>query len=307
MSDTTNYDYGAYKIFTSKMDYDKALNMLYGMLDGLIADNVSVCEIEEFQHWLQFASVFSDKKPFDELIPLVNDALEDGVLDQEEIDDILWVCSNFKGVGLYYDLITAGLQTLNGYIHGLLADNILSVKEIMSLKQWLTDHDDLTGYFPYDEIYSLIVSILKDGIVTEDEQNYLKAYLSQFIDTKKSLKLNELEFEKLRSEVSLSGICALAPDIEFENRKFCFTGESIRTTRKELAAIVTGLNGTFSSGVTRDTAYLIVGSAGNDCWAFSCYGRKVEQAIKLRKIGFPVVIVHENDFWDAVEDSQAGI
>jgi len=281
--------------------------MLYGMLDGLIADNVTVCEIEELQHWLQFASIYSDKKRFDELIPLVNNALEDGILDQDEIDDIVWVCSNFKGVGFYYDLITAGLQTLNGYIHGLLADNILSVQEILGLKKWLTDHDDLTGYFPYDEIYALIISILKDGIVTTEEHNYLKAYLSQFIDTKKSLKLNELEFEKLRNEVSLSGVCVVAPEIEFDNHKFCFTGESIRTTRSELASIVKELNGLYSSGVTKDTTYLIVGSAGSDCWAFSCYGRKVEQAVKLRKKGIPIVIVHENDFWDAVEDCQAGI
>lgn len=31
-------------------------------------------------------------------------------------------------------------------------------------------------------------------------------------------------------------------------------------------------------------------------WAFSCYGRKVEKAVQLRKDGSQVIIVHENDF-----------
>lgn len=307
MSKAVDYDSGEYKRYSSKMEFDKTLNMLRGMLDGLTADNITVKEIEELQHWLQFAKPFSEKRPFDELIPIVNAALEDGVVTQDEIDDILWVCNSFSEPGSYYDAITAGLQMLNGYIHGIMADNSLSVQEIMDLKKWIVEHDELTGYFPYDELYSLLVSILKDGIVTSEEQAYLKAFLSQFVDTKKSLNLNEVELSNLRKEISLIGVCALAPDIEFDNRKFCFTGASIRTTRKELANLVYSLNGQFSDTVTKDTAYLIVGSAGNDCWAFSCYGRKVEQAINLRKKGVPVVIVHENDFWDAVEDVKSGI
>ena len=61
------------------------------------------------------------------------------------------------------------------------------------------------------------------------------------------------------------------------------------------------------SGVSPKTDYLIVGNAGNPCWAFACYGRKIEDAIRLRKDGAKVVIVNETDFWDAVEDAEAGI
>ncbi len=46
--------------------------------------------------------------------------------------------------------------------------------------------------------------------------------------------------------------------------------------------------------------YVVIGAEGNQCWAYSCYGRKVEKAIKLRKEGVRVVIVHELDFHDAV-------
>ena len=307
MSSSATYDSREYKLFTSKSEFDKSINILNGILQGISSDNITLNEIQELEHWLQFSRPFIDKKPFDELIPFVSSALEDDVLDQEEIDDILWVCNQYHHSSPYYDMMTADLQKLTGFIHGILADNAISVQEILALKEWLCENDSLTGHFPYDEIYSLVLSILKDGKVDAEEKDYLKAFLSQFVDTQRSLNLNEIEISKLKKEMSVSGICAMAPEIFFENHKFCFTGESIRTTRTELSKLVFELNGVFSGNVTKDTSYLIVGNKGNDCWAFSCYGRKVEQAVKLRKQGVPVVIVNENDFWDAVEDFRSGI
>ncbi len=52
----------------------------------------------------------------------------------------------------------------------------------------------------------------------------------------------------------------------------------------------------------KNTDYLIVGNAGNPCWAYSCYGRKIEQAVDLRKAGGKIKIVNEIDFWDVLED-----
>ena len=51
----------------------------------------------------------------------------------------------------------------------------------------------------------------------------------------------------------------------------------------------------------------MVGNSGNPCWAYACYGRKIEEAVTLRKAGAKVVIVNETDFWDAVDDKLAGI
>jgi hypothetical protein len=55
------------------------------------------------------------------------------------------------------------------------------------------------------------------------------------------------------------------------------------------------------NSVSRKTNYLIVGDDGNPCWAFACYGRKVEKAINLRKQGTQIIIVHENDFWREID------
>ena len=69
-------------------------------------------------------------------------------------------------------------------------------------------------------------------------------------------------------------------------------------------ATITGLGAVFSPNVTSQTHYLVVGAGGNPCWAFSCYGRKVEKAVDARKSGNPILIVHESDFWDAVADNK---
>lgn len=47
--------------------------------------------------------------------------------------------------------------------------------------------------------------------------------------------------------------------------------------------------------------YLVVCDEKNTCWAFTCYGRKIEEAIKHRKQGANLVIVHEYDLYDALE------
>jgi hypothetical protein len=48
--------------------------------------------------------------------------------------------------------------------------------------------------------------------------------------------------------------------------------------------------------------YLIVAAERSLSWAFSCYGRKVEAAMALRRAGARLAIVHETDFWDAAAD-----
>jgi len=84
--------------------------------------------------------------------------------------------------------------------------------------------------------------------------------------------------------------------------KFCFTGESAKFSREELAETVIRLGGSVVGSVSGKTDFLVVGGDGNPCWAFACYGRKIEKAMALRRDGARLVIVHENDFHDAVLD-----
>lgn len=295
-----------YEKYTKPWETHKSINMLRGLVAGLKANGeVSSLEAEELAHWCAAHKNLEGRYPFKELIPMVERALEDGRIDEDEKEDILFACRNITGAGSCdcYDDVASSLQYLSGLVHGIMADRELSDAEIFSLKEWLEESDFLAGLYPYDEVYSLIVSILADGLITEDERKTLAAFFGNLIDFNYSRNLNEADYIALKKQYSVSGICALCPEILFPGRSFVLTGESARAERADLIKTITELGGTVKSSVSKKTDYLVVGNAGNPCWAFSCYGRKIEDAIQLRKQGAKVVIVNENDFWDAVEDT----
>jgi NAD-dependent DNA ligase len=291
-----------YRIYMTKSELHKAVNSLKGLISGVeIDDIVNIDETSELVNWLNLHRYLEHRSPFSEIIPLIDKALEDGRLEEEEVKDILWLCNKIlegEDFDRFYNRVTSSLQELEGILHGLLADNILTDTEIEKLSEWMDDHDFLKGTYPYDEVYSLLVSVKQDGVISPDEKNMLIAFFANFIDTKLSYNINEDEMKSLKEKYSIEGICAVSPEITLENKTFSFTGASHRANRNEIAEIITNKGGIFNNNVTKKTDYLIVGAAGNPCWAFACYGRKIEKAIKLRKEGLKLIIVHENDFWD---------
>ena len=291
-----------YRKYMRKAETEKALLTLRGILQGITFDEkVNQAEVEELKNWLYIHKSYHHQSPFKELIPVIIEVLSDNILEQEEIENIIWVCDQFKD-GKYYEFTTLSLQLLHGIFHGVLADRELSDVEIKRLYDWLESNEDvLVGTYPYDEIRSLIASVLQDGIITEDERKILIAFMSDFIDCSESYNISQNDIDNLKSQYNISGICSIDPDITFEDKIFSFTGKSSRASRNEIAETITKAGGTFKDSVVKNTDFLIVGDEGNPCWAFSCYGRKVEKAVGLRKAGSKIQIVHENDFWDCVE------
>jgi NAD-dependent DNA ligase len=101
----------------------------------------------------------------------------------------------------------------------------------------------------------------------------------------------------------ISALCAVAPNVSFTGATFCFTGASAKYKRAQFEQIVRELGGEALPGVSAKLNYLVIGAEGNPCWSYACYGRKVEKAVELRKKGIRLVLLHENDFHDAVLDA----
>lgn len=304
MNETIGHE--EYRQFTKPAELHKAINMLRGIVAGISSSgDVSQSEIEELANWCLLHTALKDRHPFSEIIPVIEKAISDNSIDDEERQNILWLCNNFADNSSYYNIVTSSIQFLHGLIHGIMADSEISDAEIQSLTSWIDTNDYLQGTYPFDELNSLLHTILEDGEVSEDERNTLLAFCSNIIDFRDSVNLNEPDFEELRKKYSVSGVCAYCPDISFNGKLFCFTGESYRATRAEMKAEVEALGGAMRPSVTTKTDYLVVGNAGNPCWAYACYGRKIEDAMNIRKDGGKVQIINETDFWDAVWDEQA--
>lgn len=297
-----------YRQFTKPAELHKAINTLRGLVAGINSDlDVGAKEVTELAHWCELHAHLRDRHPFSEILPVVEHAYEDGVVTEDEAKDILWLCNNFVDDSSYYDMVTSSIQFLAGMLHGLLADGELSDREIATLKAWIDANDFLAGTYPFDEINSLLHVVLEDKKITADEREKLMAFFGNVIDFTASYNLSEKDFSQLREKYSIGGICAVCPEITFEGKLFCFTGESYRAKRAEIVETIARLGGKARSSVSAKTDYLVVGNAGNPCWAYACYGRKIEEAVNLRKEGASVVIVNETDFWDAVDDALAGV
>ena len=248
-------DLNEYRQFASGAEFQKSINTLRGMVAGVKANgNFSSDEAMELAHWCSLHENFEKRPPFNEIIPIVRDAIEDGVIDEEEKQSILWVCDKLTGgFGEYYDDIAFSIQYLNGLVHGMLADGELSDSEILALKKWLGENEFLQGTYPFDELTSLVSVIIADKLITAEERETLMGFLGNIVEFKNSYNLRESDFTKLREKYSVEGICALCPEIEFQGKTFVITGESYHCSRAEMAKTIEDLGGTCRSSVTRKT------------------------------------------------------
>lgn len=296
----THPDHREYLKFSGRSRLDKAINSLVGLIEGIAADGkVMAGEIAFLGLWLQENSDLQGKHPYNELMPVIEEALRDGVLADEERADILFVCEKLSSTE-YFDVVTADMQRLHGFLAGAMADGVVTEAELRALSDWIADHDHLKSLWPYDEVESVVSTVLRDGKIDADEQKMLQAFFSEFLAL---LDNRTITTPQMLEGSTLTGVCAMCPEIAFEGKTFCFTGASNRLSRKQFEELVEKLGGQPSKGVTQKTDYLVIGAEGNPAWAYACYGRKVEKAVTLRKEGVRIVLVHENDFHDAVADA----
>ncbi len=292
-------DIQKYHKFTTRSRLEKSVNSLLGIVEGISIDGaINSWELNFLHQWLADHTELRDSHPFNELVPVVEAAIADGVLSQEERDDIAWLSERLRSTE-YYDKTTADLQRLHAVAGGIIADRHISVDELRGLSAWLQDHDHLRTCWPYDEIGSLITSVLADKTIDDAEHKLLMDFFSEFIP---SFDEQTIVSPYISTGTSLVGLCAVCPEIQFAEAKFCFTGASSRYTRSQLTETVNRLGGEVVSSLNAKVSYLIIGADGNPCWAYACYGRKVEKAVELRKAGARLLLIHENDFHDAVLD-----
>ena len=292
-------DHAEYYRFTGPRRLEGAMHTLHGLVEGIRADSdINDKEVKRLIQWMTAHQEFADIHPFDEVIKAIHRIVADGVVDTEERDDLLWLVNQFEHGGNLYDAVTADIQRLHGFLGGILADGIINKQEITALQAWVDEHTHLRACWPYDELESIIAHVMKDGVIDDQEHEALVQFFSEFDHGGERKAVGVLD-----RGYSVSGVCAMCPEIVFPEHEFCFTGSSERGPRKQLASIVIDRGGTFRDNLTNGTHYLIIGADGNPCWAYSCYGRKVEQAVKRRRDGQRLLIVHEYDFWDAVAEA----
>lgn len=284
---------------TGRQRRDTALHVLEGFLEGVGMDHaINPREHRELRDWITDHERLADRDvSFRELLNTLKDAMADGVLDPEEIVELCALCQRAKSTSQYYDWATHAVQELHGILHGLVADMTINKAELVGLATWLERHGDLRGVWPLTEVESVVMKVLSDQQIDEAEHRLMLHFFSEFTG---NAVLQDALPPLLPTELTIKGVCAVDPEIELPNRTFCFTGISSKGPRRLFAEQVESRGGRFVDAMRDDLDYLIIGDDGNPCWAFTCYGRKVELAVQMRRNGHRVLLVHERDFWDAI-------
>jgi len=294
-----NLDDLSYFQFTDRQQRDKALSVLIGILQGMACDReFHPKEISELKDWQTAHRHLLGPRDFVEIDAAITRAITDGRLDSSEVEEITALCARASSNSPYFDAVTKALQELFGYLHGVMSDRIIKPEELSALLLWMDDYGTfLQQVYPFTEIQSLIVGVLRDKTVDVNEQKALQIFFANFVALSER-HLDELEL--CAKDLCVGGICAVAPEIIIPGRSFCFTGFSSRGKKSDFAASILKHGGTYEDNVTLTLDYLIVGADGNPAWAYTCYGRKVEKAVQLRKKGHQLMIVHESDYWDSI-------
>ena len=293
-----SYDNRVYHLFTDPLLIEKDLQTLSGIIIGIKSDGIiNQEEYSRLVDWISTHEQFIHRNPYKELIPIIQEAIADKFLTTEESENIIWFCDQFIKKNGYFNVITAGLQKLMGIVKGIIIDKEINMGELAFLDQWLEENDYLKNNWPYDELYSLTTKIIQDKVITADEHQ-------AFLQFAQALTGEGATVESSNSDLISTlktGFYQIDPTITLTEKTFCITGVSKKYKRREIAEKIELYGGSMIDQVSSKLDYLVVCDEKNTCWAFTCYGRKIEQAIKLRKQGRPLIIVHEFDLYDTLE------
>lgn len=165
---------------------------LLGIVEGINYDGViNEFEIQKLQDWLKRNQSLKYHNEFSNVINKLDEILEDNYISEDEKNFLM----SFAKENLdKYKSINDSLNVLNGIIEGVVCDNIINEQEVNCLHFWLKNNTHLENIKVYENIYKIVKDILKDNIVTKEEQKELLELLSNsIIDSKFDLKIDYLK------------------------------------------------------------------------------------------------------------------
>ncbi len=290
------YENAPFKKFSNPALIERDLQFLKGLIQGINGDSViNDIEYSELTNWINSKKEYENKQPYHSIIHALREAISDKYLTVDEIENIIWFCDQYLNRTDYFDSITLGIQELLGVIKGIVIDKKINDKELSYLDNWLEENQYLKNTWPFDELYNVVTAILSDQVVTEEEKQSLFDFCSGIVG------LNSDNKSISTTSLLKTGYYQIDPEIILQENTFCITGVSNKYKRKEIAEKIELYGGYVVNNVSSKLNYLIVCDEKNACWAFTCYGRKIEEAIRHRKNGAPLIIVHEYDLYDVIE------
>lgn len=115
-------DHAAYRRFTGKVEFETIFNTLIGLIEGIVIDaRINDVEMGFLQAWLDEQRARAQKHPFNEIIPLLDQTIADGVISSGGKEDILWLCKRLTA-SEYLTVAAADMQRLRSLVAAIGSD-----------------------------------------------------------------------------------------------------------------------------------------------------------------------------------------
>lgn len=183
-------------------------------------------------------------------------------------------------------------DALVGITAGLTADGKINQLEAEFLKKWIETHLIHLEDPVVNILYQRLANMLSDGVLDEDESVELLEILHQF----SGIPVGAPQRSACVNSLPLNDP---APEFDWQDRVFLFTGVMAFGPRKDCELLVIERGGVIGNSVSKKVHFLVVGSVGNDQWLHSSYGTKIKKAVELRNSGVPIAIISETH-WQEV-------
>lgn len=191
--------------------------------------------------------------------------------------------NNFNNQSRKYSAETKALRELHSGLEEIISDGKITSIEFASLAQWMAEHRDLQGNYPFDRVFDAIDQVLEDGKVTREELASIQDLFSEFVDPVKAFGCHD------RIET-------------IKDMHICMTGSFDYGEKRQVANLIEDAGGIIDDNVKKATNYLVVGAQGSDSWKTGKYGAKIQKAIENIEKGYDIKIFEENNFISAVRN-----
>lgn len=285
-----NKDAQPYGRFNQVANIEKAIASLHGILLGVTADDkLKPAEHAFLDLWLKTHEDISIDPDIIDIVDVLNDVLEDGVIDDDEYDDLFCLINDVNHIRGFNEPNSHNqINQLLGMLQGISADDEINEKEIEVLAIWLDENHQILDKWPASVVASKLCEILEDGIITEDEKKDLLITV-QKITGNHFFETGDVSDNTTECFDDIS-------DILHDNIGFCFTGKFKSGSRKTVENKAQNLGAITTKDVLLTTQFLVIGTLASRDWKFQSHGRKIEKAMSLKEKGHDIYVISEEQW-----------
>lgn len=293
---------------TKQGEIRQATQVLLGILEGITCDyELTEDEIGGVRAWLDAHGDMVNSQPLKSTVDVLERLLSESFVEKGERDDLIEECRQLVETDspLHVALQEAAGR-LHGFIEGILLDGHLSDTEIFDLREWLESYHRFRDVWPFDEVWDSLERVLADGVITEEERAQLTRLFESYVNAttvpleKESVPRNlNISSRELVNVPTLEELIEVNPQVEFEGKRFCFTGFFAIGKRTLVMEMAEDCGAEIRTSVTKDLDYLVIGAMTSPCWVYGAQGKKIERVLENRKGNSPTLIIREQDFLEA--------